>query len=114
MKKNKHSKTPVVGEYKYNPYMPSNPKAGMKQPTIPKPIKVLADEIKPKKWVGIILISFIPIINLIAFMAWSKKSNYGTNPNVKTYAKAGLLLYPILYVLLGVGAVLAKFVFHLF
>lgn len=114
MKKKKQQSTPVVGAYKYNPYLPSNPKAGIKKPPIPKPIKVLADEIKPSKWIGVILISFIPIINIIAFLAWSNKKNYGTNPNIKTYSKACLTIYLILYVLLGAGAVVAKFVLNLF
>jgi hypothetical protein len=114
MPKKKIVKEPVVGAYNYNPYMPSSVKAGMKKPSPPKPIKVLAEEIPPRKWFGIIIISLIPIINLIAFLAWSNKNNYGANPNVKTYAKASFLLYLILYILLGGTAAVLKFVLHLF
>lgn len=114
MRKKKLNTHPVLGANKYNPYMPSNPNAGIREPMRPKPIKLLAAEIKPSKWVSIIIVSFIPIINIIAFLAWSNKNNYGANPNIKTYSKACLIIYSIVYVLLGVAAVLLKFVFHLF
>lgn len=114
MAKKKKLKEPVVGAYNYNPYMPSSIKAGMKKPAEPKPIKVLAEEIPPRKWLGILIVSLIPLINLIAFLAWGNKNNYGTNPNVKTFAKAAFVLYLILYILLGASAAVLKFVLHLF
>lgn len=114
MTRKKTKKKAVIHDNKYDPYMPSDIKAGMRHKKEPTPIKPVIDYIMPKEWIKYLLITLIPIINLCALIAWASKKNMAVNPNVKTYSKAAIIIILIVYILAAVLVLVLKFALHLF
>ncbi|HQC55160.1 MAG TPA: hypothetical protein PKX91_05505 [Clostridia bacterium] len=114
MARKKIKKNAVIRDNGYDPYVPSDIKAGMRKKREPTPIKPIIDYIPTKKWVLYLLVTLIPVINFCALIAWASNKNVSVNPNIKTYAKAALITTLIVYILAAALVIIFKFALHLF
>lgn len=106
MAKNKKSAPTRV---EYAPYYPTDYKVGMKKknPEV-KPMYPTERVTSFKQWVGIFFVTMIPVINIIALIAWSRKKNTRVTPSVRNFSRAALMWTAIFYVLgIILGVVLA-------
>lgn len=104
-KKKKSAPTRV----EYDPYYPTDYKVGMKKknPEV-KPMFPTERVTSFKQWVGIFFVTMIPLINIIALIAWSRKKNTRVTPSVRNFSRAALMWTAIFYVIgIILGVVLA-------
>lgn len=97
-----------------SPYYPTDYTVGKRNPKKEeKPMVQTSKIMTAKEWAGIIIILMIPLVNIIALIAWSRKKNERVNPTKRNFAKAyliiwliSLLIAVILTVALTVGYIL--------
>ncbi len=107
-KKMQYARAVSANGSRANPYLPNDPKAGMRNPKREtKPMKAQADVIPVKQWIGTIVVLLIPLVNIIALFAWANKKNGKVNPSKRTFAKA--YLWVLLFVLL-IGAIVGALI----
>ncbi len=100
---------PASNRVPYDPYYPTDYKVGMKKknPEV-KPMYPTERVTSFKQWVGIFFVTMIPLINIIALIAWSRKKNTRVTPSVKNFSRAALMWTAIFYVIgIILGVVLA-------
>ena len=71
-----------------------------------KPMKIQADVISTKTWWGTLIVSLIPIVNIIALIAWSGKKNGKVNPSKRNFARVALPIVLIIEVIIAAVAYL--------
>lgn len=76
---------------------------------IPQPSK--KDKVSVGSWMGTMLLSAIPIVNIICFFVWAFGTK--TKPSKKTYAAACLIWILIGIILIGVALVVMVFVLNI-
>lgn len=92
-KKMKHARAVSGNGAKADPYYPTDYRIGQRNPKKEeKPMVVTAPPMTTKEWVGTLIILMIPIVNIIALIAWSNKKNEKINPNKRTFARAQWIL----------------------
>ncbi len=107
--------TPRKYKKPYDPYYPTDYKIGAKKKGAQEVPMYPTERVATfKQWVGIFFVSMIPLINIIALIAWSNKKNAKVNDSVRNYAKASLMWISIFYVLGIIGTVVCSLVLHLF
>ncbi|MGB0417965.1 MAG: hypothetical protein ACPGF8_00085 [Opitutales bacterium] len=62
-----------------------------------------------KHWILIIIVSGIPILNLIIFIYWAAFPPLDINKNKKNYAAAMLMISAVLYAISLIGWLAGKF-----
>lgn len=62
-----------------------------------------------KHWILIIIVSGIPILNLIMFIYWAAFPPLDINKNKKNYAAAMLMILAVLYTISFIGWLAGKF-----
>ena len=96
-----------------DPYVPTDYSNKTKKDFTPK-FKMESEHepsIPTKKWLGILFIQLIPLVNLIALIAWSSKKNSRVSNTQRNYARATLLFELITFAIVAVVAVVIFFAF---
>ena len=96
-----------------DPYVPTDYSNKTKKDLTPK-FKMESDHepsIPVKKWLGMLFIQLIPLVNLIALIAWSAKKNTRVSNSQRNYARATLIFAVITYAIVAIAAVVVYFVF---
>jgi len=95
-KKMTHATAVAGNGAKANPYLPTDYNVGMRNPKREvKPMKEKVDVMSVKQWVGTIIVLMIPLVNIIALIAWIKKDNEKVNANKRNFAKGYLIAWLI-------------------
>ncbi len=95
-KKMSHAQAVSGNGSKANPYYPTDYSVGKRNPKKEeKPMVETARPLTTKQWVGTLVILLIPIVNIIALIAWANKNNGKINPSKRTFAKAYLIVWAI-------------------
>ncbi len=97
-----------------NPYLPNDPKVGMRNPKREtKPMKEQIDLMTVKQWVSTLIVLIIPLVNIIALFAWANKKNDKVNPAKRNFAKASLWMLLVFLLLALIATALILFVLPL-
>lgn len=95
-----------------SPYYPTDYSIGKRNPKKEeKPMKEQVNVMTFKEWLGIIIVLCIPLVNLIALIAWCNKKNAKVNSTKRNFAKAYLVVWAIMLaiaILLAVVIVVAS------
>lgn len=95
-KKMSHAQAVSGNGSKANPYYPTDYNVGKRNPKKEeKPMIETARTMTTKQWVGTIIVLMIPLVNIIALIAWANKKNGKVNPSKRTFAKAYLIVWAI-------------------
>jgi hypothetical protein len=88
-----------------DPYYPTDyTKYRKKKDAEVKPMKVDDGAVSTKTWWGTLIVSLIPIINIIALIAWSGKKNAKVNPSKRNFCRVALPIILIIYVVIAAAA----------
>ena len=96
-----------------DPYVPTDYSKTTKKNLTPK-FKMESDHeasIPVKKWLGMLFIQLIPLVNLIALIAWSSKKNTRVSNSQRNYARATLIFSVIVYAVVAILGAVMYFVF---
>ena len=105
-KKMSHARAVSGGGSRTDPYYPTDYNVGKRNPKREeKPMIEKAKIMTTKEWVGTLIVLMIPIVNIIALIAWMNKKNEKINPGKRTFAKAYLIVWAISLVVAIVLAV---------
>ena len=105
-KKMSHAQAVSGNGSKANPYYPTDYNVGKRNPKKEeKPMIETARTMTTKQWVGTIIVLMIPLVNIIALIAWANKKNGKVNPSKRTFAKAYLIVWAITLVIAIIVAV---------
>ncbi len=108
-KKMSHARAVSGGGSRTDPYYPTDYNVGKRNPKREeKPMIEKAKIMTTKEWVGTLIVLMIPIVNIIALIAWMNKKNEKINPSKRTFAKAYLIVWAIS---LAVAIVLVAVIF---
>ncbi len=108
-KKMKHAQAVSGNGTKANPYYPTDYSVGKRNPKKEeKPMIETARPMTTKQWVGTLIVLMIPLVNIIALIAWANKKNEKINPSKRAFARAYLIVVAIILVieLVLIGAIL--------
>ena len=95
-KKMSHARAVSGGGSRTDPYYPTDYNVGKRNPKREeKPMIEKAKIMTTKEWVGTLIVLMIPIVNIIALIAWMNKKNEKINPSKRTFAKAYLIVWAI-------------------
>lgn len=95
-KKMSHARAVSGGGSRTDPYYPTDYNVGKRNPKREeKPMIEKAKIMTTKEWVGTLIVLMIPIVNIIALIAWINKKNEKINPSKRTFAKAYLIVWAI-------------------
>ena len=95
-KKMRHAQAVSGNGNKANPYYPTDYSSYKRNPKKDeKPMVQTYPSLTTKQWVGTLIVLLIPIINIIALIAWANKKNEKINPSKRTFAKAYLIVWAI-------------------
>ncbi|MBR2480280.1 MAG: hypothetical protein IKB56_03125 [Clostridia bacterium] len=95
-KKMKHARAVSGNGSKANPYYPTDYSVGKRNPKKEeKPMIETARPMTTKQWVGTLIVLMIPLVNIIALIAWINKKNGKVNPSKRTFAKAYFIVWAI-------------------
>ena len=95
-KKMSHARAVSGGGSRTDPYYPTDYNVGKRNPKREeKPMIEKAKIMTTKEWVGTLIVLMIPIVNIIALIAWINKKNEKVNPSKRTFAKAYLIVWAI-------------------
>lgn len=104
MAKDKY-RQPKLEQKKHDPYVKTNYKETLYKRPAPKPIVETVPILTPGSWSKMMIVFMIPIVNLIAAIAWSKKKNPRLEANQKNLAKGAIA--PVIFMNLLVAAIIA-------
>lgn len=99
-KKMKHAQAVSGNGYNADPYYPTDYNVGKRNPK--KDVKPMIETARPmttKGWIGTLVVLMIPLVNLIALIAWANKKNEKINPSKRSFARAYLIFIAIILVL---------------
>ena len=110
----KHAQAVTGAGSKANPYYATDYTISKRNPKKEeKPMVEKVDVMTMKQWVGILVVMCIPLVNIIALIAWCNKKNERVNPTKRNFAKAYLIVWAImlavailLVVVIVVGSIL--------
>ncbi len=96
-----------------SPYYPTDYSVGKRNPKKEeKPMKEQVNVMTFKEWLGIIIVLCIPLVNIIALIAWCNKKNVKVNPTKRNFARAYLVVWAIMLaiaILIVVAIAVASF-----
>ena len=96
-KKMKHAQAVSGNGTKANPYYPTDYSVGKRNPKKEeKPMIETARPMTTKQWVGTLIVLMIPLVNIIALIAWANKKNGKVNPSKRTFARAYWIVWAIM------------------
>lgn len=109
-KKMSHAKAVSGNGSKANPYYETDYNVGKRNPKKEeKPILQTVRIISMKEWLCTLVVLCIPLLNIIALIAWANKNNGKINPSKRNFAKAALIVLAIILAI-AVIALLAFFI----
>lgn len=94
----KSSKKAAPARVEYDPYYPTDYRVGAKKKKPEeKPMFPTERVTSFKQWAGIFIVTMIPVINIIALIAWSRKKNPRVTESVRNFSRASLMWIGIVY-----------------
>ncbi|MBQ8178143.1 MAG: hypothetical protein IJ033_03020 [Clostridia bacterium] len=105
-KKMSHAQAVSGNGSKASPYYPTDYTVGKRNPKKEeKPMVQQVNVMTVKQWIGTLIVVCIPIVNIIALIAWCNKKNERVNPTKRNFAKAYLIVWVISLVVAIIFAV---------
>ncbi len=106
-KKMSHAQAVTGAGSKANPYYPTDYSVGKRNAKKEeKPMVEKVDVMTVKQWVKIIVVLMIPIVNIIALIAWCNKKNEKVGSTKRNFAKAYLWVLLFVFIIAIIVALL--------